>query len=150
MYEFFHGLFENQLGGISSFFAWIGGILGSLFNGFKNILVALFEPILILVDGLYYLITQCFGIVVLVVQIIFGLFKVLGGVIAGAYNTFAQLLNYSGSTDYYYMPGAYRQGWDVVTNFMDSTGISTIALIMAVFIWMATAYVVIRIAGGER
>lgn len=150
MYEFFHGLFENLLGGISSFFAWIGGLIGGFFEGFKNVLVALFEPVLILVDGLYYLITQCFGIVVLVVQIIFGLFKVLGGVITGAYNTFSQLLNYSGSTDYYYMPQAYQGGWDVVTNFMDSTGISTIALIMAVFVWLATAYAVIRVAGGER
>lgn len=148
MYEFFHGLFEYLLNGVGLAIAWLGSLLGGMFNGLKSVLVALLEPILILVDGIYYLLTNCFSIVILIVQLIFGLFKVLGAVIAGVYNTFAQLLGYSGSTSYYYMPGAYQPGWNVVSNFLDSTGFSTIALIMAAFIWLMTAYAVIRIAGG--
>lgn len=149
MYEFFKGLFDGLLGGIGSFFTWLGSLLGSMFNGLKSILIALFEPILIFLDGFVYLLTKCFSIVTLVVQLVFGMFKVLGGVIAGAFNTFSQLLNYSGSKSYHYMPEAYRPGWNVVKTFLDSTGLGTIALILCVFIWLATAYAVIRIA-GER
>lgn len=150
MYEFFYGLFQNLVNAFRSFFTWVGGLFQGLFEGIRNIFIALLKPVVLFFKGFFYMLGKCFYIVVLVIQVVFGLFKVVGAVTAGAFNTFAQLLNFSGSTGHYYLPGAYQQGWSSVTNFFNSTGFSTIALIMAAFIWLMTAYAVIRIAGGEK
>ncbi len=150
MYDFFHGLFESALEFIRSLFAWLGELLGDFFDGIKGFLINIFQPVLTLIEGVFYLLTQCFIIAILVVQIVFGLFKIVAGIMIGAYSTFMQLLDYSGSTSYYYMPDLYQGGWNMVFSFINETGLNTMALLMAVFIWLATAYAVVRLAGGER
>ncbi len=150
MFEFFEALFRNLVQAFKSFFSWLGHVLQSFFNGIKELFAALFKPVILFFKGLFYLLEKCFYIVVLVIQVVFGIFKLLGAVILGVFNTFAQLLGFTGSTSHYYIPGAYHQGWDSVVGFLNSTGISTIAVLMTVFIWLMTAYAVIRIAGGER
>jgi len=150
MYEFFQNLGYNIINAIVSIFTWLGNFIGDLWNGFKNFMAQIFRPLLLFFQGLWYLLTKVFDIVVLVVQVIFGLFKVVISVIAGIFHTFATLLGFSGSTDYYYMPNAYQQGYAGVAGFLSQTGLSTIATIMIIFVWMATAYAVIRIAGGSR
>ncbi len=150
MYEFFETLFGYLVQILQTFFSWLGDLCRGFFDSIKEVLIILLKPILLFFKGLFYLLEKCFDIVVLVVQVIFGIFKVLGSVVLGVFNTFSQLLSYSGSTSHYYMPGAYQQGWDSVTGFLNSTGFSTIAAVMCVFIWLMTAYAVIRIAGGER
>ncbi len=150
MFEFFEKLFQYLVIALRGFFSWIGDLFQGLFEGIKSIFVALFKPIILFFKGLAYLLGKCFYIAVLVIQVIFGIFKLLGAVIIGVFNTFSQLLGFSGSTGHFYMPGAYQQGWDAVAGFLNSTGFSTIAVIMTVFIWLMTAYAVIRIAGGER
>ncbi|HHV76206.1 MAG TPA: hypothetical protein GXX39_02385 [Syntrophothermus lipocalidus] len=150
MYEFFHSLLEHVVNALGTFFAWLGNLLQGLFNALKSVLIAIMQPLVAFFTGLAYLLGKCFYIVVLVVQVIFGLFKVVGAVILGVFNTFAQLLSFGGSTDYYYLPDAYRTGWDGVTGFLASTGVHTIAIIMTVFVWLMTAYALMRIAGGDR
>lgn len=150
MYEFFHGLFQGFLDKLLGFFTWLGTLFQGMFQGIEELFTALFKPIIVFLNGIFYLLTQCFYIVVLVVQVVFGIFKVLGAVIAGIFNTFSQLLSFTGGTGHYSMPSEYQQGWGIVTDFLNSTGFSTIAVIMTAFIWMMTAYAVIRIAGGER
>lgn len=150
MFEFLQSLGQNIVNGIAQMFAWLGGIINSLWNGFKEFIAAIFRPLLLFFQGIWYLITKCFDIVVLVVQVVFGLFKVFMSIVVGIYHTFSGLLGFSGSTDYYYMPYAYQQGYNGVANFLNQTGLSTIALIMIVFVWIITAYTVIRIAGGSR
>ncbi len=150
MYEFFQGLFQNGINVLFILFTWIGSLLDSFFGALKTVLVTLFQPVVTFFLGIAYLLTKCFYIAALVVQIIFGLFKVVLGVIMGVFNTFAQLLGFSGSTDYYYLPDAYQQGWNAVADVLNSTGVHTIAILMNVFVWLITAYAVIRIAGGER
>ncbi|WP_406677650.1 hypothetical protein [Moorella sp. ACPs] len=125
-------------------------MISNLWEALKQFVVALFQPFLWLVTGFTYLLSKCFDIVVLVIQILFGLFKLVGSVIAGVFNTFGQLLGFSGSTQYYYMPGAYQGGWNAVGDFLNQTGFNTIAVIMAVFIWLMTAYAIIKIAGGDK
>lgn len=149
MYEFFYGLFQNLIQALRTFFAWLVSLLQGFFEAIKSVLVAIFKPVVAFFLGIAYLLQKCFYIVVLVVQVIFGLFKVVIGVILGVFNTFAQLLAFGGSTEYYYMPEAYRPGWDAVTGVLSSTGVHTIAVIMTVFVWIITAYAVIRIAGGD-
>ena len=139
MYEFFQGLFQSGLNGIRTLFIWLGSFIESFFVALKNVLITLFQPVVTFILGLIYLLTKVFHIVVLVVQVIFGLFKVVFGVILGVFNTFAQLLGFRGSTDYYYLPEAYHTGWNAVTD-----------MLMTVFVWLITAYAVIRIAGGDR
>jgi len=150
MFEFLQSLGQNIVNGIAQMFAWLGGIINSLWSGFKEFIAAILRPLLLFFQGIWYLLTKCFDIVVLAVQVIFGLFKVIMSIIVGIFHTFSSLLGFSGSSDYYYIPSAYQNGYNGVTNFMNQTGLSTIAIIMMVFIWMGTAYAVIRIAGGER
>ncbi|ADI02562.1 hypothetical protein [Syntrophothermus lipocalidus] len=150
MYEFLHSLLEHVVNVLGTFFAWLGNLLQALFNALKSVLIAIMQPLVAFFTGIAYLLSKCFYIVVLVVQVIFGLFKLIGAVILGVFNTFAQLLSFGGSTDYYYLPDAYRTGWDGVTGFLASTGVHTIAVIMTVFVWLMTAYALIRIAGGDR
>ncbi|TEB15173.1 hypothetical protein Psfp_02349 [Pelotomaculum sp. FP] len=150
MYEFLQNLGGNIVNGISRMFTWLGNFINDLWNGFKTFIALIFQPILIFFQGIWYLITKCFDMVVLSVQVVFGLFKVVLSVIAGIFHTFAGLLGFSGNTDYYYMPAAYQQGYDGVSNFLRQTGLSTIALILMVFVWIMTAYALIRIAGGQR
>jgi hypothetical protein len=150
MFEFFQSLAQNIINGIGQMFSWLGGVFSSLWNWFKEFIAAIFRPLLLFFQGIWYLLTKCFDIVVLAVQVIFGLFKVIMSVIVGIFHTFAGLLGFSGSSDYYYMPDAYSHGYNVVAEFLNQTGLSTIASIMIVFIWIATAYAVIRIAGAEQ
>lgn len=138
------------MNGIVAVFTWLGSFISDLWNGFKNFMAALFRPLLLFFNGLWYLLTKCFDIVVLSVQVIFGLFKVVWSIIAGIFHTFAALMGFSGSADYYYMSGAYQQGYNGVSSFLNQTGLNTIALIMMAFLWIITAYAIIRIAGGER
>lgn len=150
MYEFFQALIYNALDAIKGWFAWLGATLGSLWNAFKQFMAAFFRPVILFFKAIFYVLNKVFALVVLIIQIIFGLFKVLIAVIVGIFNTFGNLFEFAGSTDYYYLPEAYQEGWGFVANFMNSTGLGTIALIMCVFLWMMTAYAVIKIAGGHQ
>lgn len=150
MYEFFQGLFQNGISALYTLFTWIGSLLESFFSALKTVLVTLFQPVIAFFLGIAYMLAKCFHIAVLVVQVIFGLFKVVFSVILGVFNTFAQLLGFSGNTDYYYLPNAYQPGWNAVADVLNHTGVHTIAVLMTVFVWLITAYAVIRIAGGDR
>lgn len=150
MFEFFQGLGQNIIGAIVSIFSWLGNFISDLFDGFKEFTAAIFRNLLLFFNGIWYLLTKCFDIVVLSVQVVLGLFKVLMSIIVGIFHTFTTLLGFSGSSDYFYLPLVYQKGYSGVADFLDQTGINTMALIMVVFIWIATAYAIIRIAGGER
>lgn len=150
MLEGIRGFFKNLIDALGGFFSWLGDLLVGIFNAIKSFFAELFEPVILFFKGVVYLLTKCFQIVILVIQVIFGIFKLIGAVIEGIFNTFSQLLGYDGSTSHYYMPSAYSQGWDTVAGFFNSTGFSTIAVIMTVFIWMVTAYAVLRIAGSDK
>ena len=150
MFEFLQSLGQNIVNVFNYIVQWVGSIFISIFNALKEFIATIFRPLILFFNSLWYLLEKCFDIIVIAIQVIFGLFKVMGAVIYGAINTFSQLIGFSGSTDYYYIPEAYKNGFDSVTSFLGQTGLNTIAIIMTVFIWMLTAYAVIRIAGGER
>ena len=150
MFEFLQSLGQGIVNGLKTMFAWLGSLFVSIFNGVKEFIATIFRPLILFFQGLWYLLGKCFHIVVLVIQVIIALFKVLGSIIIGIISTFAQLLGYSGSSSYYYVPDAYQPGWNSVSTFLNQTGLSNIAMVMAVFIWIMTAYAVIKIVGGER
>lgn len=150
MFEFFQSLFQRLADALGTAFSWLGNLLASIFNAIKTFFATLLAPIILFFKGLFYVLDKCFDIVVLVIQVVFGLFKVIGSVILGIFHTFSQLMGFSGTTGYYHLPAAYDHGFDAVGDFMARTGLNTIALIMAAFVWMVAAYAVIRIAGGER
>ncbi|SHK92507.1 hypothetical protein [Desulforamulus aeronauticus] len=150
MYEFFRGLGREIVNAIVSIANFFSGIIQDIWIALKNFLSKLFETVILFFQGVWYLIAKVFDIVVLVVQVIFGLFKLVWGVVAGIFQTFSSLMGFSGSTDYYYLPHAYQSGWDEVIKLLSKTGFNTLAAIIAVFVWMATAYAIIRIAGSER
>lgn len=150
MYEFFQSLGQHILNGIINIAHWFSQLIQNIWDAFKQFIAMIFQPLLLFFQGLWYLITKVFDIVVLAVQVIFGLFKVVWSIVAGIFHTFAGLMGFSGSTDYYYLPGAYQQGWDGVAGFFLKTGLNTIALVACVFVWILTAWAVIKIAGGER
>ena len=149
MYDFFQSIFQWLLNGIISIAHWFGGIITGLFNGIKAFFAALFGPIILLLGGIWYLITSVFNIIVLIVRVVLGLLGFVTAIVGGVFNTFSGLMGYSGSTSYYALPSAYSQGFNAVTGVLNQTGFNTIAYIMATFVWMATAYAVIKIAGGQ-
>ena len=89
MYEFFQGLFQNGINALYVLFTWIGSMIESFFGALKTVLITLFQPVVAFFLGIAYMLAKCFHIAVLVVQVIFGLFKVVFGVILGVFNTFA-------------------------------------------------------------
>jgi|GEM_PF-3444378 len=150
MYAFFQSLFQNLLNGISSIANWFGSIFTAFFDGIKSFFTALFGPIILFLGGIWYLITSIFNIIVLIVQVVLGLLGVVSAVVGGVFNTFSGLMGFSGSTAYYALPSAYQQGFNAVTGFISDSGFNNLAYIMATFIWMGTAYAVIKIAGGGQ
>lgn len=149
MYYFFQSLFQYLLNGIISIAQWFGSIFTGFFNAIKSFFTALFGPIILLLSGIWYLITSIFNIIVLVIKVILGLLGVVVAIVGGVFNTFSGLMGFSGSTSYFALPSAYQQGFSAVTGFLNQTGFNTIAYIMAAFVWMGTAYAVIKIAGGS-
>lgn len=150
MYQFFQTLIQGLMDGISTIGNFFGSALGNLFNALKGFITTLFKPLILLFEGIWYLITSIFVVVVLVIKLIFGLFHVVIAVIGGIFSTFGQLLGFTGTTSYYYLPSAYSQGFYGIADILNQAGFNTIAYIMAAFVWMLTAYAVIKIAGGER
>lgn len=149
MFVFFQSLFQSLLNGINSGLQWFGGIFTGFFDGIKNFFTNLFGPIVYFLLGLGYLFSSIFNIIVLTVQVVLGLLGVILAVVGGVINTFSGLMGFSGSTSYYVLPSAYQQGFTAVTGFLSNSGFNTLAYIMASFIWMGTAYAVIKIAGGN-
>lgn len=150
MYNFFQSLAQKILNGIIYVAHWFGNLFSNIWSAFKYFIAEIFKPIILFFQGVFYLLEKVFDIVVLVIQVIFGLFKVVWGVVSGIFHTFSTLLSYSGSTGYYHLPSAYRHGWESVTGFFGQTGFNTLALVLLVFVWIVTAYAVIKIAGSER
>lgn len=154
MWQFFQDLAQAFMDRIGDALSWLGMVWTDLFNALKQFFALLLAPLLSLVKGILYLLQQSFVVVVLVVQVVFGLFELLGGIIVGIFSTFGQLLAYAGSgtggEEYYYLPSAYQEGWRMVADYLNTTGFGTLALVLAVFVWLVTAYGVIRIVGGEK
>lgn len=150
MFEFFQSLGQHILDGIIFIANLFINLISNIWVAFKEFIADLFRIVILFFKGVWYLIEKVFDIVVLVVQVIFGLFKVVWSVVIGIFNTFSTMLGFRGSTDYYNIPQAYQQGFDGVTGFLNQTGLNTIAMVAMVFVWILTAYAVIRIAGGER
>jgi len=135
---------------ISGLFSWLGQEINAFFSGIVKFFETLLQPIIFISQGFYYLLQQVFNIVILVVQVIFGLFQVLLCIILGVFNTFSQLSSYSGSTQYYNLPSNYLIWFRSVTGFFNTTGMNQVAAILCVFIWIATAIVIIKMAGSGR
>lgn len=150
MYEFFRSLGQHILNGVLAGIKWIASVLVCLWNAFKEFMGDFFEIIILVFKGFWYLIESIFSIVVLVIQVVLGLFKLVLAVVSGIFQTFYNLLTFSGSTSHYQLPSAYQQGFNSVTGFFGTTGFNTIAAIALVFVWIVTAFAVIKIAGGER
>ncbi|MEL7656938.1 MAG: hypothetical protein AAGU75_13650 [Bacillota bacterium] len=150
MYNFFQSLIQNMMNAITNIANWFGSIFQGFFTGIKGFITTLFKPLILLFEGVWYLITNLFSIVVLVIKLILGLFHVVAAVIGGIFSTFGQLLGFTGITSYYHLPTAYHEGFYGIANILNQAGFNTVAYIMAAFVWMITAYAVIRIAGGER
>jgi hypothetical protein len=152
MFDFFSSLFQSLLNGILGGVNWLASSIGNFFteffNGITQFLINLFSPLILFFQGFWYLITSLFNIIVLIVQVILGMLGVLTAIIGGVINTFSELLGFSGSTAYYALPSAYQQGFNAVIGLLGQTGFNTMAYIMAVFVWIATVYAAIKIAGS--
>jgi len=149
MYEFFKSLFQSLLNGIISIAQWFGSIFTGFFNAIKSLLINLFEPIVLFIGGIWYLITSIFSVIVLIVKVVLGLLGVVYAIVGGVFSTFSGLLGFAGSTDNFVIPDAYQQGFSAVIGFISNSGFNTLAYIMASFVWLGTAYAVIKIAGGQ-
>lgn len=148
MYEFFEQIGQSILNGLAYFFGILGNFLSNSFNTLLNFLAKLFTPIIWLVEGFLYLLNKIFYVVLLILDIIHYFFLVIWAIGEALFRTMFNF-NYTGSTAYYNLPSQYQQGYSAVSTFLRTTGFNTIALILAVFVWILGAIVIIRLI-GER
>lgn len=148
MFEFFETIGQYILDGLAYFFGVLGNFISGAFNTLLNFLGIIFKPILWLINGFLYLLEKIFQIVVLIIQIIYHLFLVLWSIAEGLFRTLFSF-NYTGTSQYYRLPSQYSEGFTAVSGFLSNTGFNTIALILAVFVWILGAIIIIRMI-GER
>lgn len=148
MFEFFGRLGQSILNGLAYFFGVLGSFLSNSFNTLLNFLVDIFTPIIWLVKGFLYLLDRIFQIVLLILDIIRYFFTVVWALGEALFRVLTNF-NYTGSTEYYRLPSQYSEGYTAVTNFLSSTGFNKIALILAVFVWIFGAILIIRIIGEK-
>lgn len=148
MYEFLQGIGQAILNGLAYFFGILGNFLSNAIQTLLNFLSKLFTPIIWLVEGFLYLLDRIFEIVILILEIIYYFFRVIFLLGEALFRVIFNF-NYTGSTAYYQLPSQYHQGYNAVSTFLGNTGFNTIALILAVFVWIFGAVVIIRII-GER
>lgn len=164
MYDFFNSLFGGLFGQLrnlfSSLFSFMGDIyhdltsfIGNLFSGFWNafttFITNLFGPILDFFDAVLYLFKQAFVIVILVLKVIAALFGLLISFANGIINTLIGFAGWSGSTQYYSLADPLQTGMGFTMGIVNQTGLNILPLVIAVFIWLLTAYGVFKIVGGR-
>jgi len=159
MFSYLGGAFTNMLnwfgakldglgrfigGTIGNLGNLIGGLLEKLLNAIITFFSYIFRPILDIIMGLWFFLQQLFNVIILIIMIIARLFQIVGQLISEVMGVIFGF-NYTGSYSYYNIPNAYQSGFYSVLSFLDETGFSKIALIAAFFIWICTAYAVIKI-----
>jgi len=135
------GFIGGLIGRLGDF---LGSILKNAFDVLIKVLGFFLSPILAVILGIVFFIQQVMNIAILIIRIIARLFQIAGQLIGEVFGALYGL-NYTGSTSHYVLPSAYQSGFMAIINFMDQTGLSKIALILAFFIWIMTAYAVVKI-----
>lgn len=159
MFNYLGGLFTgiiswfgdklDALGGfIGGLIGRLGDFLGSIIKNAVDVLIRVLgfflSPILAVILGIVFFLQQVMNIAILIIRIVARLFQIAGHLIGEIFSALYGL-NYTGSTSHYVLPNAYQSGFMAIINFMDQTGLSKIALILAFFIWIMTAYAVVKI-----
>lgn len=159
MFDYLGGLFYGIISWfgnkLDAFGHFIGGLIGGLGDFLGKVLKNAFDlivqvlgfflsPILAIILGIVFFIQQVMNIAILIIRIIARLFQIAGQLIGEVFGALYGL-NYTGSTSYYVLPNAYQSGFMAIINFLNQTGLSKIALILAFFIWIMTAYAVVKI-----
>lgn len=145
----FGNLFTTISNGFTSLMNFIGSVFTSLWNAISTLLTNLFKPILDLVDGILYLFTQSFTIIVLALKVIASLFGLVISFADGIITTITSFLSWSGSTQYYSLPDPINQGFTSVLGLTGQMGVNILPLVLCVFIWLVTGFSVFRIVGGR-
>lgn len=159
IYSFLNGLFSNLFGflsnlgnnivsGIEQFANFIGNTLNNLFEALKQVLYWLFQPIFDFLAAIVFFFSKLMVIFLYIIRIIARLFEIAKEIISEIIGTLTGF-GYSGSTAYYNIPSAYGDSFSQVAGFFNQTGFNTIAYIMAVFVWILTAYTVVKIASRK-
>lgn len=164
IYSFFNNLFSGLFSTLNSLFGnlfrtinnaftslmnFIGRSLTNLWNAISTFLSNLFKPILDLVTGILYLFTQSFTIIVLALKVVAALFGLVISFASGIITTITSFLSWQGSTQYYTLPEQINKGFTSLLGITGQMGLNTLPLVLCVFIWLMTGYMVFRIVGGR-
>jgi len=135
--------------------------IGSLIQkGFQFIIDAIFKllqfiqkPFALLFEllkGIFYFIWKLFEIVLHVIQIFVALFQFIFSIFAGIFRTIRSWLTVSPSAGDVSFPSVSSQGFKVVTDLLQPTGLMTIVPIVATaFLWLYFVIKIIGLFGGQ-
>ncbi|MDG5787781.1 hypothetical protein QA612_09740 [Evansella sp. AB-P1] len=131
---------------IGSFFSWLGSLIADLFNSLLELLMAFFEVIYAIIDGILYFLFQIGLLAVKLFLIFFELAKLIYSFFMGLANTLASL-SYSPQSS---SGHGYSEMIGNIFNALEPMQLDTIAYILLFIIWLFTAITVIKLLSSIR
>lgn len=139
---------------------FVDKLLGLLVDGFKAVIDMIFsfieflaKPLSYLLEffvGIFYFIYKLFEIVVSVVMIFVALFQYFFSIVAGLFRMIKGFLTVTPNANDVSFPSVSNQGFAVVTDLLQPTGIMTVVPLVALaFVWMYFILKIIGLFGGS-
>jgi hypothetical protein len=139
VYSFFQNLIAKSL-------AFLGNLLGFLFQKLIDFLKILFSPILILIAMIFYVISKVGTLIVTLIAVLIGIGKIFVSLIKGIFATLAGF-SYTPTTP---SNGQWTSIFQNVVGGLDFFQIDTLAYILLFLIWFATAFAAVNIISSMK
>lgn len=140
------GFFQWLGGLIWDAIVWLGRLLRDLFHALMDLLLAFFEVIYALIDGLLYFIYKIGVLAVKLFMIFFELAKIIYSFFVGLGKTLASLAYTPQSSGGH----GYSQMIGQIFNAMEPLQLNVVAYILLFIIWLFTAFQVIKLFSSIR
>jgi hypothetical protein len=152
----FNSIWTQIQAWLQQFWDWLEKVFGTLiqaivngFNSLYDLLVKIFTAVYLFFDGLMYFVHKVFNIAILIVQLIFSFFNLLKSLGEGLITTFSNL-SFTGSTANFSLNPTWQTYFSYGVGILHTMGFDIVAGIITFFIWIWTAWIVIRIIGFGR
>lgn len=146
LFGFLGDLFGGLFGVIWDGLKWIGNLIKKLFQNLLDVLIAFFQAIYALIDGLLYLLYMIGVLAVKLFLVIFEAAKVLWSLVEGFARTLASL-SYSPRSG---SGNGYSSMIGKVFNALEPMQINVFAYVLLFMLWFVTAIAAIKLISSIR
>lgn len=144
MFDFFGRLWSGML-------SWIGDLVGRAVLAVTTFLYNLFLPLVDLVGGFIYLLSQALDVVIVVVQIALYLVQVLVAVAGGIVRTLVNLATFDpAQVTAMYQPSLFAPGFAKFMEAWNHIGGGIVPLVLGWVWWMTLAAAVLYLFVGGK